>query len=71
MGEIFGELEPCRKLTLLKPADTRRVVKPNLRRIESDEKDLNNKGVRNWKRKSQDRELWRTILEEAKVHQEL
>jgi len=26
-------------------------------------------GVRNWRRKSQDREQWRTILEEAKVLQ--
>jgi len=44
---------------------------PNLRRLETDEEDLKNKGVRNWRRKSQDRELWRTILEEAKVHREL
>jgi len=71
IGEIFGELDPCRKLTTLKQEGTRRVVEPNLRLLESDEEDLNNKGVRNWRRKSQDRELWRTILEETKVHQEL
>jgi len=44
---------------------TRRVVKPNLRRLESDEKYLKNKGARNWRQKSQNRKLWRTILEEA------
>jgi hypothetical protein len=57
MGEIFGELDPCRKLTLLKPEGTRRVIKPILRRLDSDEEDLKNKGMRKWRRKSQDREL--------------
>jgi hypothetical protein len=28
-------------------------------------------GMRNWRRKSQDREQWRTILEEATVHRRL
>jgi hypothetical protein len=28
-------------------------------------------GVRNWRNKSQDREQWRAILEEAKFHQGL
>jgi len=69
MGEIFGELNPCEKVTLLKTEGTRSVVKPKLRRLESDEEDLKNKGVRNWRQQSQDRELWRTILEEAKVYQ--
>jgi hypothetical protein len=40
-----------------------------LRWLESIEEDLKKMGVRNWRRKSQDREQWRTILEEAKVHQ--
>jgi hypothetical protein len=35
------------------------------------EEDLKNMDVRNWRRKSQDREQWRTNLEEAKVDQEL
>jgi hypothetical protein len=59
MGKIFGALDPCRKLSLLKTEETLRAVKPKLRRLESDEEDLKNKGVRNWTRKSQDRELWR------------
>jgi hypothetical protein len=43
------ELDPCRKLTVLKPEGTRRVGKPNLRWIESVEEDLKNKGLRNWR----------------------
>ena len=71
MGVIVGELDPCRKLTLLKTEETRLVLKPKLRRLGSDAEGLKNKGLRNWRRKSQARELWRTILEESTVHQEL
>jgi hypothetical protein len=39
--------------------------------LKSVKEDLNNMGARNWRPKSQDQEQWRTILEEAKVHQEL
>jgi len=39
--------------------------------LKSVEEDLKNTEVRNWGPKSQDQEQWRTILEEAKVHQEL
>jgi len=62
---------PCRKLTLLKPEGTRHVRKPKLSWPDSIEEDLKNMGVRNWRHKSQDLELWRTILEEAMVDQEL
>ena len=68
---IMRELDPCIKLTIPKPEGTRRVGKPRLRWLESVEEDLKNIGVRNWKRKSQDREQWWTIVEEAKVHQGL
>jgi hypothetical protein len=51
-GDHFcRELDPCRKLTLLEPDDTRRVGKPKLRWLESDEEDLKNKSVRNWRMK--------------------
>jgi len=43
------ELDPCRKLTLLKTEGTR-VGKPKLRWLESVEKDLKNMGMRNWRR---------------------
>ena len=62
------ELDPRRKLTVLKPEGTRRVGNPKLRWLESGEEDLKKMGKRNWRRKQQDREQWRTILEEAKVH---
>jgi len=62
---------PCRKLTLLKPEGTRHVGKSKLSCPDSVEEDLKYMGMRNWRRKSQDLEKWRTILEEAKVDQEL
>jgi len=45
--------------------------KPGLTWLGSVEEDLNNMGMRNWRRNSQDRIQWRTILEEDKVYQEL
>jgi len=65
------ELDPYRKLTLLKPEGNRRVEKHKLSWLESVGEDLKNMGTRNWMRKSQDSETCRTILEEAKVHQGL
>jgi hypothetical protein len=64
------ELDPCRKLTLYKPEDTRRVGKPRARWLESVETDSKKMGIKNW-HKAQDQEHWRTILKEAKVHQGL
>jgi hypothetical protein len=65
------ELDSCRKLTLCKPKGIQHVGKPKLSWLESVEKDLKNMGMRAWRRKSQDREEWMMILEEAKVHREL
>jgi len=42
------ELDPCRKLTVLKPEGTRRVGKPKLRWLESIEEDVRHVGVSNW-----------------------
>ena len=44
-------------------------VEPKLRLLESVEEDLNYMGVRNWRRRFQNREQWRAILEEDGVHQ--
>ena len=73
LGHLFRmqELDPCRNLTQLKPESTRHVGKPELRWLESVGEDLKKMGLRNWRRKSQDREQWRTIVEDAKVHEEL
>jgi hypothetical protein len=45
------ELSPCRKLTLLKPEGTRRVIEPKLGSLESFEEEVKNMGMRNWGRK--------------------
>jgi hypothetical protein len=48
-GQLFRmqELDPCRKLTLLKPEGNRRVGKPKLGWLESVEEDVKNMGTRN------------------------
>jgi hypothetical protein len=70
LGHVFRmqQLDPCRKLTLHKPQGTRCVGKPRVRWLESAETDLRKMGIKNWRCKAQDREEWRTILKEVKVH---
>jgi hypothetical protein len=53
LGHLFRmqEVDPCRKLTVLKPVGIRRVGKPEVRCLESVEEDLKNVGVRTWRRK--------------------
>jgi hypothetical protein len=53
LGHLFRmqELDPCRKLTLLKPVGNRRVGKPNVRWLESVEEDLKKMSARKWRRK--------------------
>jgi hypothetical protein len=63
-----NEISPCRKLTFSKPQGTRRAGRPSLRWLDSVEKDLRLLGIRGWKTKALDRNLWRRILEEAKTH---
>jgi hypothetical protein len=65
------EVDPCKKLTLLKREGTRHIEKHKMRWLESDGEHLKNMGMRNWMRKSQDPKPCRAILEEAKVHQGL
>ena len=56
LRHLFGiqAQDPCRKLTILKPEDTRRVGKPKLMRRELVE-DPKNRVMRNWRRMSQGR----------------
>jgi len=70
MGQLvrMQELDPCRKLALLESEGTRRVGKPELKWLGSVEEELKKIDLR---RKLQELEEWRTILEEAKVHQGL
>jgi len=60
------ELDPCRKLTLLKPEGTRLVGKPKFRWLESVEEDLQKIDVRNadvghWTEKSGGK-FWRRLM---------
>jgi hypothetical protein len=50
------------------PEGTRRVGRPAVRWLDSVEEDLKTMGVRMYRRKSQNRDQWRTIVQEAKVH---
>jgi hypothetical protein len=61
------ELDACRELTVLKPEGTRRVGKPKVEPVEGERKAFSC----NWRHKSQGQEEWRTVVEEAKVHQRL
>jgi hypothetical protein len=62
------EQNPCRKLTLHKPEGTRRVNRPASRWLDSIEEALKIMGIRNWRRKSLDRDQWGATVKEAKVH---
>jgi hypothetical protein len=49
---------PCKKITLDKPEDRRRVGRPNLRWMDAVMRDAERLGVRNWKSKAKDKEGW-------------
>lgn len=51
LGQLFRmqELDPCRKLTVMKPGGTQHVGKPKLRWLVSVEENLKNTGIRNWR----------------------
>jgi hypothetical protein len=67
LGQLFTiqEQNPCSKLMLHKPEGTRRVEKPGIRWLDSVEGYAKKMGVRNWRRKSQDRDQWRAVVKEA------
>jgi hypothetical protein len=58
---------PCKKITLDKPDDRRRVGRPNLRWMDGVMRDAERLGVRNWKSKVKDRDGWRRLLESTKT----
>jgi hypothetical protein len=62
------EQNPYRKLTLHKSYGTRGASRPAVRWPGSTEENMKTMDVRNWMRKSQDRDQWRVITKEAKVH---
>jgi hypothetical protein len=58
---------PCKKITLDKAEGRRRVGRPNLRWMDGVTKDAERFGVRNWRIKARDRDVWRRLLESAKT----
>jgi hypothetical protein len=50
---------PCKKITLDKPEGRRRVGRPNLRWMDGVTKDAERLGVRNWRIKARERDVWR------------
>jgi hypothetical protein len=61
------EKDPCRKLTFHKPEGTRRVCRPAIRWLDSGEEYLKIMGIRNWRKKLQDCDQPRAIVQETKV----
>jgi hypothetical protein len=54
-----------------KPYATRLKGRPRLRWEDDVTNDLKKMGVKNWKQRVQERNLWKEIIEQAKTHKEL
>jgi hypothetical protein len=61
------EQNTCRELTLHETGDIRRLGRPAFGWLDSVEEDLKKMIVTNLRRKSQDRDQWRSIVKEARV----
>jgi hypothetical protein len=64
----MGEDGMPKKILFEEPGGYRKVERPRLRWLDIVTDDLARAGVRNWKRITQDRELWQKTIEEAKTH---
>jgi hypothetical protein len=58
---------PFKKITMDKPEGRRRAGRPNLRWMDAVRRDAVRLGIRNWRTKAMDRDVWRRILESAKT----
>jgi hypothetical protein len=56
------------KMIFHKPEGSRRVDRPGARGLDSEVEGPRTMGVRIWRRKSQGRDQWCAIVEEAKIH---
>jgi hypothetical protein len=57
-----------KKLYSNKPEGLRLVGRPRKRWLDEVEQNLKQMGVRGWRRRAQNRDEWRSILKEVKVH---
>jgi hypothetical protein len=64
----MGEDGMPKKIPLEEPEGCRKVGSPRLSWLVDVSDDLARAVVRNWRRRTQERELWRKIIEEAKAH---
>ena len=60
----MSEENPVKKLTLLRPEGSRRAGRPKLRWLE---KDLRTLGIRGWRRRALDRDIWKEVLTAARA----
>jgi hypothetical protein len=65
------ENSPCKKITFLQPEGSRKKGRPKLRWLDSVLKDIKLLEVETWWKKARDRNIWRRIIKEAKVHKGL
>jgi hypothetical protein len=62
------ENSPCKNITFSQPEGSRKNGRPKLWWLDSALKDVNLLKVETWWKKALDRNIWRKIIKEAKVH---
>jgi hypothetical protein len=65
------ENSPCKKITFSQHVGSRKKGRPKLRWLDSVLKDVKLLKVEKWWKKALDRNIWRRIIKEAKVHKGL
>jgi hypothetical protein len=64
------ENSPCKKITFSQPEGSRKKGRPKLRWLDSLLKDVNTLKGEAWRKKALDRNIWVSIIKEAKVHKD-
>jgi hypothetical protein len=70
LGHIVRKMvnSPCKKVTFSQPEGFRKKGRPKLRWLDSVLKDVKLLKVETWWKKACDKDIWRRIIKEAKVH---
>jgi hypothetical protein len=73
IGHLFRmeEKSSCKKITFSQPEGSRKMGRPKLRWLDSVLKDVKLLKVETWWNKVRDRNIWRMVIKEAKVHKGL